>query len=143
MKAIVVRQYGGPDVLWYEEVTDPELKPERWLLKVRVAGFNYAEVMMRRGLYRGGPQPPYIPGFEVCGTVGRRARDGLGSQELRQGDSPPGVGAERRCRLPCGLSRPTRGVTLSAAFHKYAYESVRPEEAQRAVSKGRAVFGSP
>ena len=36
-----------------------------------------------------------------------------------------------------------KNLWLSGTFHKYAYESVRPEEARRAVSKGRAVFGSP
>ena len=34
-------------------------------------------------------------------------------------------------------------VGLSTAFHKYAYESVRPEEAWKAVSKGEAVVDSP
>jgi hypothetical protein len=34
-------------------------------------------------------------------------------------------------------------VKLSTAFHKYAYESVRPEEAWKAVSKGEAVVDSP
>jgi len=37
------------------------------------------------------------------------------------------------------LSRPL----LSTAFHKYAYEPVRPEEAWKAVSKGEAVVDSP
>lgn len=82
MKAIVVRQYGGPEVLRYEEVPDPEPGPGEVLLKVRVAGFNYADVMMRMGLYRGGPKPPYIPGFEVCGTV---TRLGPGVSGLREG----------------------------------------------------------
>lgn len=82
MKAIVVRKYGGPDVLRYEAVADPEPGPGEVLLKVRVAGFNYADVMMRVGLYKGGPQPPYIPGFEVCGTV---TRLGQGVAGLREG----------------------------------------------------------
>ena len=51
MKAIVVRQYGGPEVLRYEEVSDPEPTPGEVLLKVRVSGFNYADVMMRVGLW--------------------------------------------------------------------------------------------
>lgn len=80
MKAIVVRQYGGPEVLRYEEVSDPEPTPGEVLLKVRVAGFNYADVMMRVGLYKGGPKPPYIPGFEVCGTVTRLGQGVSGLQ---------------------------------------------------------------
>ncbi|HLC20513.1 MAG TPA: NADPH:quinone oxidoreductase family protein [Candidatus Methylomirabilis sp.] len=81
MKAIVVREYGGPDVLRYEEVPDPEPNPGEVLLQVRVAGFNYADIMMRRGLYKGGPQPPFIPGFEVCGTVIRLGRGVVGLRE--------------------------------------------------------------
>lgn len=80
MKAIVVRQYGGPEVLRYEEVSDPAPTPGEVLLKVRVAGFNYADVMMRVGLYKGGPKPPYIPGFEVCGTVTRLGQGVAGLQ---------------------------------------------------------------
>jgi len=80
VKAIVVRQYGGPEVLRYEEVSDPEPTPGEVLLKVRVAGFNYADVMMRVGLYKGGPKPPYIPGFEVCGTVTRLGQGVSGLQ---------------------------------------------------------------
>ena len=81
MKAIVIRQYGAPEVLRYEEVPDPEPKPGEVLLKVRVAGFNYADVMMRVGLYKGGPKPPYIPGFEVCGTAVRLGHGVTGVQE--------------------------------------------------------------
>ena len=51
MKAIVVRQYGGPEALRYEEVSDPEPTPGEVLLKVRISGFNYADVMMRMGLW--------------------------------------------------------------------------------------------
>ncbi len=69
MKAIVVRQYGGPEVLRYEEVPDAEPKPGEMHLKVRVAGFNYADVMMRMGLYKGGPKPPFIPGFKLFTTA--------------------------------------------------------------------------
>ena len=76
MKAIVVRQYGGPEVLRYEEVPDPEPKPGEVLLKVRVAGFNYADVMMRVGLYKGGPLPVsrYSSTPRVAGLGPRQSR---------------------------------------------------------------------
>jgi len=80
VKAIVVHQYGGPEFLRYEEVSEPEPTPGEVLLKVRVAGFNYADVMMRVGSIREGRSPPYIPGFEVCGTVTRLGQGVSGLQ---------------------------------------------------------------
>jgi len=58
------------------------------------------------------------------------------SWALLSGDQDLAV--EWRCppEEPCHAS-------LSTAFHKYAYESVRPEEAWKAVSKGEAVVDSP
>ena len=38
-------------------------------IETESAGLNYADVMMRRGMYVGGPKPPFIPGFEVAGHV--------------------------------------------------------------------------
>lgn len=81
MNAIVVRQFGGPETLRYEDVPDPKPSPGEALLSVRVIGFNYADVMMRIGLYKGGPKPPFIPGFEVCGTVARLGEGVSGLQE--------------------------------------------------------------
>ncbi len=39
------------------------------MIEVESAGLNYADIMMRRGLYQGGPKPPFIPGFEAAGHI--------------------------------------------------------------------------
>jgi len=69
MKAIVATRTGGPEVLELQEVPDPQPRPGEVLVKVEAVGVNFADTMATRGLYPGGPQPPYIPGFEFAGVV--------------------------------------------------------------------------
>lgn len=71
MRAIVVNEPGPPEVLRVEEVEAPAPGRDGVLIKVVVAGVNFADVGMRAGMM-GGPhamQLPYTPGFEVAGTV--------------------------------------------------------------------------
>jgi NADPH:quinone reductase len=81
VKAVVLRETGGPEQLDYADVPDPEPRDGEALLRVRAAGINFADVLVRQGRY---PQPPELPtilGTEVAGEVdGRRVmalpRDG-------------------------------------------------------------------
>ncbi|HEY8530236.1 MAG TPA: quinone oxidoreductase [Paenibacillaceae bacterium] len=67
MKAIRVHEYGGPEVLVYEEVPDPVPGPGELLVEVRAAGVNFADIVSRIGRYR--PALPWIPGNEAAGVV--------------------------------------------------------------------------
>lgn len=77
MKAIVLRSYGGPEVLTFEDVPDPEPGPDEVLVAVRATALNRADLLQRMGAY---PDPRRgldleIPGLEYAGTVravGRR-----------------------------------------------------------------------
>jgi NADPH:quinone reductase len=73
VKAVVLRETGGPEQLEHAEVPDPEPGDGEALLRVRAAGINFADVLVRQGRY---PQPPELPtvlGTEVAGEVdGRR-----------------------------------------------------------------------
>lgn len=69
MKAISMRDYGSADVLSYEEVAIPELNTDEVLIKVEAAGVNYADIMLRKGIYIIKPETPFIPGIEVVGTI--------------------------------------------------------------------------
>ena len=51
------------------EREEPVAGPGQVVVDIEATGVNYADVMMRRGLYVGGPQPPFVPGLEVAGTV--------------------------------------------------------------------------
>ena len=49
MKAVRAHQIGGPEVLQYEDVTDPEPAPGEALLQVKAVGVNFTDVASRRG----------------------------------------------------------------------------------------------
>jgi NADPH2:quinone reductase len=71
--AVVLRETGGPEQLEATEVSEPAPGDGQVLLRVRAAGINFADVLVRQGRY---PQPPELPtvlGTEVAGEVdGRR-----------------------------------------------------------------------
>ena len=47
MKAIIIREYGSADVLQYEEVEAPKIKPDELLVKIHAAGVNPIEWKIR------------------------------------------------------------------------------------------------
>lgn len=69
MKAVEIAGYGSADKLVESEIDRPEPGSGEVLIEVEAVGVNFADVMQRRGLYPGGPQPPYVPGMEAAGTV--------------------------------------------------------------------------
>jgi NADPH2:quinone reductase len=67
MKAIRVHENGGPEVLRYETVTEPQLRAGEVLVRLSGIGVNFIDVYRRTGMY---PVPmPFIPGTEGAGTV--------------------------------------------------------------------------
>ena len=69
MKAVRIHQFGGPEVLQYEEeVPYPSPGKGELLIKVAAAGVNYADLGRRMGTYPGS-QPPATLGLEAAGTV--------------------------------------------------------------------------
>lgn len=75
MKAIVVHQFGGPEVLQLEEVPDPQPGPGQVLVRLRAAGVNPVETYIRSGGYARLPTLPYIPGSDGAGEVVADAGD--------------------------------------------------------------------
>jgi NADPH:quinone reductase len=73
VRAVVLRDLGGPDQLEVADVPQPEPSEGQCLLRVRAAGINFLDVLVRLGRY---PQPPELPtvlGSEIAGEVdGRR-----------------------------------------------------------------------
>ena len=88
MRSIVVTRYGGPEVLELQDVPIPEPGEGQVRVKVHSAGINYADIMQRKGLYIGGPKPPFGAGFEFAGTIERL---GSGVKQWRGGDAVMGV----------------------------------------------------
>jgi NADPH2:quinone reductase len=67
VRAIVVEEPGGPEVLQLQTVPDPEPGPTQVLVEVEAAGVNFADVVMRQGRTR--TPFPLTPGLEGAGTV--------------------------------------------------------------------------
>jgi NADPH:quinone reductase len=73
VRAIVLRETGGPGQLGLAEVPDPEPGEGEIVVRVRAAGVNFADVLVRQGRYPQPPDLPTVPGSEVAGEVdGRR-----------------------------------------------------------------------
>ncbi|MBD2569961.1 NAD(P)-dependent alcohol dehydrogenase [Anabaena lutea] len=71
MKAVVIRRYGSADVLQYEEVEQPKIKPEQLLVKVHASSVNPIDWKIRQGMLSllTRNQFPMILGFDVAGEV--------------------------------------------------------------------------
>lgn len=69
MKAIVIHQYGGPEVLKYEDIPYPELKDDQLLIRVIAAGVNPVDGLIRSGMFGENRTFPIILGGDVAGVV--------------------------------------------------------------------------
>ncbi len=71
MKAVVIHKYGSADVLRYEEVEAPTIKPDELLVKVHAAAVNPIDWKIRKGMLKiiSGNKFPLILGFDLAGKV--------------------------------------------------------------------------
>ena len=69
MKAIRVKEFGGPEVMRLEEAPDPKASGAQVVVRIRAAGVNPVETYMRAGIYPRKPTLPYTPGTDGAGTV--------------------------------------------------------------------------
>jgi NADPH:quinone reductase-like Zn-dependent oxidoreductase len=86
MKAIAVHEYGGPEVLKYEDAPRPEPKENEALVRVIAAGVNPVDALIRSGKYAKffGTTLPLIPGYDIAGIV---EKTGAKITKLKAGDS--------------------------------------------------------
>jgi NADPH2:quinone reductase len=69
MKALVFERFGGPEVLEYREIPDPEPKKGHVIVRTQAIGLNFADIYRRKGHYHLAGQPPYIAGYEAAGVI--------------------------------------------------------------------------
>src|SRR5271170_7668926 len=69
MKAIRVKEFGGPEVMRLEEVADPKPGGAQVVVRIRAAGVNPVDTYMRAGTYPRLPSLPYTPGTDGAGTI--------------------------------------------------------------------------
>jgi NADPH:quinone reductase-like Zn-dependent oxidoreductase len=67
MKAVRLHQFGGPEVLQYEEVPDPKPRKDQVLVRVRACALNHLDIWTRKGLP--GVNLPHILGSDVAGEI--------------------------------------------------------------------------
>ena len=114
MRAVVLTQFGDPDVLQLTDIPAPTPGPEEMLVQVRATALNRADLLQRRGFYPNPFPDAYdVPGMEFAGTV---ASVGERVRAWKAGDAVMGIvsgGAygeqlvvhERQAmRIPVGVS---------------------------------------
>ena len=104
-RAIVVNQFGGPEVLHVQEVADPVADPGTVVVRTASIGVNPVETYIRAGKY--GPKPfPYTPGTDAAGIV---ESIGPGVTAVKPGDRVYLFGADgsyaERVRVPAAQVR--------------------------------------
>jgi NADPH:quinone reductase-like Zn-dependent oxidoreductase len=67
MKAVRIHEFGGPEVLTYEEIPDPQPRKDQVLVRVRACALNHLDVWVRKGLP--GVKMPHILGSDIAGEV--------------------------------------------------------------------------
>ena len=70
MRAVVLREHGGPEVLAVSESPDPVAAPEEVLVRVHATALNRADLLQRMGMYPNPfPADDEVPGLEFAGEV--------------------------------------------------------------------------
>jgi NADPH:quinone reductase len=69
MKAILVHEFGGPEVLKFEELPTPKPAAGQVLVRIHAAGVNPYDTYMRAGTYAIKPPLPYTPGSDAAGVI--------------------------------------------------------------------------
>lgn len=119
MRAIVVNELGGPEVMALGEQPEPVAGPGQVVVQVAAAGVNFIDIYRRSGVYK---QPvPYIPGSEGAGTV---VAVGEGVHEFAAGDhvawsEGPGsyaefvaIAAQNAVPVPAGIDLKLAGAVM-------------------------------
>jgi putative PIG3 family NAD(P)H quinone oxidoreductase len=110
MHAIVITEPGGPEVLRWQQVPDPEPGPDDVLIEIAASAVNRADLLQRQGLYPPPPGAPPYPGMECSGTV---LATGANVTRWHEGDQVAallsGGGYAERVAVPQGQVLPVPG----------------------------------
>src|SRR5215469_16173129 len=68
-KRVIVRRYGGPEVITVVEEDAPAPKAGELRVKVLAAGVSLPDILAREGVHPETPRLPYTPGWDLVGTV--------------------------------------------------------------------------
>jgi putative PIG3 family NAD(P)H quinone oxidoreductase len=107
MKAVVITEFGGPDVLQLRDVPDPVVGPGEVVIDVAATAVNRADLLQRAGRYPPPEGAPAWPGLECSGTI---SAVGAGVPHWNTGDQVcallSGGGYAERVAVPVGQLLP-------------------------------------
>jgi NADPH:quinone reductase-like Zn-dependent oxidoreductase len=83
VRALVITEYGPPEVLKVLDRPDPEVGPGQVRVAVKAAGINFSDLLARIGTYSDAPKAPCVIGYEVAGDV---ESVGDGVEGIKPGD---------------------------------------------------------
>lgn len=69
MEQVVISRNGNPQVLQVQSAEGVTPAENEVKIKVHFSGINFADLLMRMGLYPTAPKPPFVPGYEISGIV--------------------------------------------------------------------------
>lgn len=112
MRAVQVVRLDGPDAVEVNEVDEPSAGPGQVLVDVEAAGVVFPDLLLTRGEYQLRPEPPFVVGSEVAGTVreapadsGFSPGDRVAAMPVLGGFAPTvAVGADMTFPLPDAVS---------------------------------------
>lgn len=150
MKALCFDRCGGPQVLEYRDLADPQRLPGQVLVRTRAIGLNFADIYRRRGNYHLTGQPPFIAGYEAAGevvAVDRGSMFGVG-QRVAFADSPlanaelVAVAEDKLIALPGDIAFDVAaGVLLQGLTAQYLCRDSHPLRAGETVLVHAAAGG--
>jgi NADPH2:quinone reductase len=145
MKAIRVHQFGGPEVMKLEDVTDPKPGSGQVLVRLHAVGVNPLDAYVRAGTYTISATLPYIPGSDGAGVI---EAIGDGVQQWKQGDrvyifgTASGIRAGAYAQLALCTASQVHSLSDNATFSQGAAIGVPYSTAYRALfQKARAIPG--
>jgi len=83
MKAILVKEFGGPEVMQIDDAAPPEPGDGEVLIGIKAAGVNPVDTYIREGKHSVKPELPYTPGKDGAGVI---ERVGAGVEKFKRGD---------------------------------------------------------
>jgi NADPH2:quinone reductase len=103
MKAMQITKFGGPEVMEYLDLSEPQIKAGEELITVTAIGINYADTHQTENSYLSKQELPLVPGIEVVGTTtdGRRVLAPAGSGGYAQ---MAAVNQRAMIEIPTGVS---------------------------------------
>ena len=67
MKAVRIHEFGGPEVLRYEDIPDPEPRKDQVLVRIKACALNHLDIFVRTGIP--GVTLPHILGSDIAGEI--------------------------------------------------------------------------